>query len=58
MPVIDYLDADVAYLLGMLVARGELLATENTYHIIVHLPKGALLAQGENFIGEFVTNLP
>lgn len=47
MPVIDYLDADVAYLLGMLVARGELLASENIYRIIVHLPKGALLAQGE-----------
>lgn len=47
MPVIDYLDSDVAYLLGMLVARGELLASENTYRIIVHFPKGALLAQGE-----------
>jgi hypothetical protein len=46
MPVIDYLDADVAYLLGMLVARGELLTGENTYRVIVHLPKGALLARG------------
>lgn len=48
MPVIDYLDADVAYLLGMLVARGELLTSENTYHVIVHIPKGALLARGES----------
>ncbi len=47
MPAIDYLDADVAYLLGMLVARGELLATENVYRVVVRFPKGALLAQGE-----------
>jgi hypothetical protein len=43
---IDYLDADVAYLLGLLVARGELLVKDNTYYAIVHFPKGSLLAQG------------
>lgn len=47
MPFIDYLDGDVSYLLGLLVARGELLATENVYRIVVHFPKGSLLAQGQ-----------
>ncbi|MBM3166642.1 MAG: hypothetical protein FJZ94_04265 [Chloroflexi bacterium] len=46
--LIDYMDADVAYLLGLLVARGELLTSENTYRAIVHFPKGSLLAQGIN----------
>lgn len=46
-PSIDYLDADVAYLLGLLVARGELSFGENVYRVIVHFPKGALLARGE-----------
>jgi len=45
--MIDYLDSDVAYLLGLLVARGELLSSENVYRIIVHFPKGSLLAQGQ-----------
>ena len=45
---IDYLDADVAYLLGLLVARGELL-TGDSYRMVIHFPKGALLAQGEKF---------
>ena len=47
MKFIDYLDGDVSYLLGLLVARGELVSTENVYRIIVHFPKGSLLAQGE-----------
>jgi hypothetical protein len=46
--MIDYLDEDVGYLLGMLVARGELIQGESVYRIIVHLPKGALIAQGED----------
>jgi len=45
--MIDYLDSDVAYLLGLLIARGELLSSENVYRIIVHFPKGSLLAQGQ-----------
>jgi hypothetical protein len=45
--MIDYLDSDVAYLLGLLMARGELISNENVYKIIVHFPKGNLLAQGE-----------
>ena len=48
MAGIDYMDGDVAYLLGMLVARGELSSSENVYRIIVHFPKGNLIAQGEN----------
>jgi hypothetical protein len=43
----DYIDADVAYLLGLLVARGELNSSENVYRMIVHFPKGSLLASGE-----------
>ncbi len=46
MKIIDYLDGDVAYLLGLLVARGELQSSENVYRMIVHFPKGNLLARG------------
>jgi hypothetical protein len=42
MPTIDYMDADVAYLLGMLVARGELFSSENVFRMIVHFPKSNL----------------
>jgi len=38
----------------MLVARGELIATEDVYRVIVHFPKGALLARGEQL--EFDTD--
>ncbi len=44
---IDYLDNDVSYLLGLLVARGELLISENVYRIVAHFPKGLLIGQGE-----------
>ena len=43
---LDYMDEDVAYLLGMLVARGELRSAENVHRIIIHFPKGALTAEG------------
>ncbi|MBI4180889.1 MAG: hypothetical protein HY528_03060 [Chloroflexi bacterium] len=46
MKIIDYLDGDVAYLLGLLVARGELQSSENAYRMIIHFPKGSLLAKG------------
>jgi hypothetical protein len=46
MSPIDYMDGDVAYLLGMLVARGELSSSENVFRMIVHFPKGSLQAQG------------
>jgi hypothetical protein len=46
--MIDYLDGDVAYLLGLLVARGEISESENVHRMVVHFPKGDLLAQGEN----------
>lgn len=45
---IDYLDEDVSYLLGMLLARGQLSSGENVYNIIIHFPKGGLIAEGEN----------
>jgi hypothetical protein len=46
MPASGYLDADVAYLLGLLVARGEMVASENVFRTIVHFPKGSLQARG------------
>jgi hypothetical protein len=39
------MDGDVAYLLGMLVARGELISSENVFRTIVHFPKGNLQAR-------------
>lgn len=44
---IGYLDQDVSYLLGMPVARGELSSSENVHRLVVHFPKGALIAEGE-----------
>lgn len=41
-----YLDPDVAYLLGLLVARGELQDTGDIQRIIVHFPRAALQAVG------------
>ena len=43
---LDYMDEDVAYLLGMLVARGEVISADGLHRIIVHFPRGSLLAQG------------
>jgi hypothetical protein len=45
--MIDYMDEDVAYLLGMLVARGELAHGDGVYRMVIHFPKGYLIAQGE-----------
>jgi hypothetical protein len=42
MKMKDYLDPDVAYLLGMLVARGELSTSQGVFRIVVHFPKGNL----------------
>jgi len=44
------MDEDTAYLLGLLVARGELFETENVYRIIVHFPRGQLVARGEELV--------
>ncbi|MEK9139001.1 MAG: hypothetical protein AAB393_17920 [Bacteroidota bacterium] len=43
-----YLDEDTSYLLGMLVARGELVLAPGNFRLVIHFPKGALLAQGES----------
>lgn len=43
---LDYLDADVAYLLGLLVARGERMTVGGTHRLTVHFPKGLLIAEG------------
>lgn len=44
---IDYLDADVAYLLGCMVGRGELIGEKGMYKAIIHFPKGSFIAEGE-----------
>ena len=49
-----YLDLDVAYLLGLLVARGRLIEDKGTYNVILAFPKAALQATGSvhQFDGE------
>lgn len=42
MANIDYLDEDVAYLLGLLVARGELSGHSGVYRMIIRFPKSYL----------------
>jgi len=48
MAVHDYLDPDVAYLLGALVARGTLINDKGIYRLIVRFPKGHMIAEGVN----------
>ena len=43
---IDYIDADVAYLLGCIVARGELISEKGIHKAIIHFPKGSFIAEG------------
>lgn len=43
----DYMDPDVAYLIGAIVARGELMTVEGALKLIIRYPKGSLLAAGE-----------
>ncbi len=43
----DYMDADVAYLLGCVVARGELISEKGVHKAIIHFPKGSFIAEGE-----------
>jgi len=43
----DYMDPDVAYLIGAMVARGELMKTEGTLKLIIRYPKGNLIAASE-----------
>lgn len=45
MSICGYLDSDVAYLLGLLVARGEIL-TSPTLRIVLHFPTASLSAEG------------
>lgn len=44
--MIDYLDADVAYLLGLIVARGELTETGGVKRIVIEFPFKNLEAEG------------
>ncbi len=43
---LDYMDGDVAYLLGMLVARGEVISADSLHRIVIHFPRGSLMARG------------
>lgn len=45
MGICGYLDSDVAYLLGLLVARGEIVTDANP-RIILHFPRAILSAKG------------
>jgi len=44
--VIDYLDADVAYLLGLIVARGSLTEIGGVKRIVIEFPFRNLEAEG------------
>ncbi len=43
----DYIDADVAYLLGLIVARGTLKETESVRQLIIEFPYSSLQLKGE-----------
>lgn len=42
----DYLDADVAYLLGLITARGQIQEQPGDYRIIIQFPGSAITVQG------------
>lgn len=42
----DYLDADVAYLLGLITARGQIIEQPGDYRIIIQFPSSAIAVQG------------
>ncbi|MFQ3611483.1 MAG: hypothetical protein SNJ72_08320 [Fimbriimonadales bacterium] len=44
--MIDYLDADVAYLLGLIVARGTFHESEGVYRLIIEFPYSSLQLEG------------
>jgi len=54
VPTENYLDPDVAYLLGMIVARGRIVDSEAGRHIIIQFPAKNLIAQGitKSFVQE------
>lgn len=42
----DYLDADVAYLLGLITARGQILENPGDYRIIIQFPGSSMVIKG------------
>ncbi len=44
--MMDYLDADVAYLLGLITARGQLLEQPGDYRIVIQFPGSSITVQG------------
>jgi hypothetical protein len=43
----DYMDADVAYLLGLIVARGTLTPSEQVRQLTIEFPYSSLRLHGE-----------
>ncbi len=46
--MIDYLDADVAYLLGLIVARGTFHESQGVYQLVVEFPYSSLKLEGSD----------
>lgn len=44
----DYIDADVAYLLGLIVARGTLVESEQVRQLVIEFPYSSLQLRGES----------
>jgi len=44
----DYFDADVAYFVGLIVARGQLVEQGDDRRIIIEFPASALTVEGVN----------
>lgn len=42
----DYIDGDVAYLMGLIIARGEFSEGHGIRQLIIHFPHSSLQAQG------------
>ena len=47
----DYIDPDVAYLLGLIVARGKIIQSPSLYKIIIDFPTGNLSIEAEDLEG-------
>lgn len=47
----DYIDPDVAYLLGLIVARGQIIQLPSRYEIVIHFPIGNLQIEAKDLQG-------
>lgn len=48
----DYIDPDVAYLLGLIVARGQIIQNSSLYKIIIEFPMGNLQIEARDLEGQ------